>query len=87
MAARTKPLHPIRIEEMRKKIQTTLLIKRLENHAFGELELSASQIKATEILLNKSIPNLSQQNIDANINHTGLAGVLAGLGGGSKDNP
>lgn len=56
MAARLRPRHQ---DEVRAKIQASQLINRLTNHAFGEVELTATQIKAIEILLKKSIPDLS----------------------------
>lgn len=46
------------IEEARKKIQTTQLINRLQNHIDGEVELSQTQISAVNILLKKSLPDL-----------------------------
>ena len=68
MAARTRrPLHD---EKTRQKIQATQLIKRLTSHALGELEkpMEASQVRAAEILLKKTIPDLS------NVEHTGEGG-------------
>lgn len=44
---------------VRDKIQASQLINRLENHALGETELSQTQIKAIEILLRKTLPDLS----------------------------
>lgn len=46
-------------DDVRKKIQASQLLNRLTDHAFGEVELSQSQIKAIEILLRKSLPDLS----------------------------
>ena len=46
-------------EDVRSKIQASQLINRLTDHAFGEVELSQSQIKAIEILLKKKLPDLS----------------------------
>lgn len=57
MAARLRKTHQ---DEVRTKIQTSQLINRLTNHAFGELELSNTQLRAIEILLKKSLPDLSQ---------------------------
>lgn len=54
-----RPIGKLHQDDVRRKIQASQLINRLENHAFGEIELSASQIKAIEILLRKSIPDLS----------------------------
>ena len=46
-------------EATRKRIQTTMLVKRLEDHVVGECELSSTQIRAAEILLKKTLPDLS----------------------------
>lgn len=58
MAARIlKPHHQ---EDIRQKIQASQLINVLQNHALGVTEeLSASRIKAIEILLRKSVADLS----------------------------
>ena len=56
MAARLRKLHQ---EDVRAKIQTSQLINRLESHALGDLELSATQIKAIEVLIRKTLPDLS----------------------------
>ena len=46
-------------EDVRRKIQSSQLINRLTNHAIGEIDLTPTQIKAIEILLRKSIPDLA----------------------------
>jgi hypothetical protein len=56
MAARIRKHHQ---DEVRARIQTSQLVNRLTDHALGEVELSATQIRAIEILLKKSIPDLS----------------------------
>jgi hypothetical protein len=56
MAARLNRRHQ---DMVRDKIQANHLINRLENHALGEIELSPTQIRAIEILLNKTLPNLT----------------------------
>jgi hypothetical protein len=56
MAARLRKMHT---DEIRAKIRTSQLINRLTDHAFDKVELSATQIKSIEILLKKSIPDLS----------------------------
>lgn len=47
------------IDEAREKIKTTQLINRLQGHALGNVEMSPTQVKATEILLRKRVPDLS----------------------------
>lgn len=56
MAARIRKHHQ---DEVRARIQTSQLVNRLTDHALGDTELSATQIRAIEILLKKSIPDLS----------------------------
>jgi hypothetical protein len=57
MAART--LRPRHSDEVRAKIQASQLINRLSDHVDGKIELSQTQVRAAEILLKKSIPDLS----------------------------
>ena len=57
MAARLRKNHQ---EDVRLKIQASQLINRLTDHALGTLDLSSSQIKAIEILLKKTLPDLTQ---------------------------
>ena len=59
MAARIHPLTESKIAEMRRRIQATLLLKRLEDHALGEVEMTATQIRAAEAVLRKAMPDLS----------------------------
>ena len=49
----------------REKIQTSQLINRLQNHALSEEvdELKPSQLRAIEILLKKSLPDLQSTEI------------------------
>ena len=48
------------IAEARKKIQTTQLINRLQKHALSDDEImTQSQVRATEILLRKSVPDVA----------------------------
>lgn len=57
MAARMRKTHQ---DDVRAKIQASQLVNVLQNHALGNTEeLSASRLKAIEILLRKSVPDLS----------------------------
>jgi hypothetical protein len=60
-----RPMGKLHQDDVRKKIQVGQLIKVLENHALSddEKELSASKIKAIQILLNKSLPDLSSMQL------------------------
>ena len=64
MAKRLNPRHQ---EMVRDKIQATQLIKRLTSHALGEIELTSTQVRAIEILLNKSVPNLQSIDMQADV--------------------
>ena len=65
MAARLNKLHT---EAIRTKIQASQLINVLQNHALSDdSELSMSRMKAIEILLRKSVPDLSAITLDANV--------------------
>lgn len=58
MAARLRKSHQ---DDVRAKIQASQLINVLQNHALGILEdLPQSRLKAIEILLRKTVPDLSQ---------------------------
>ena len=46
-------------DDVRAKIQAGNLINRLTKHINGEITLENSQIKAIEILLDRSIPKLA----------------------------
>ena len=56
MAARLRKMHS---DDVRAKIQASQLINRLTDNALGKLELTAVQQKSIEILLRKSLPDLS----------------------------
>lgn len=57
MAARINRRHS---DEVRAKIQASNLIYRLNQCAMGEIELTSTQVKAIEALLDRSVPKLSQ---------------------------
>ena len=57
MAARTRKVK--HDDFTRDRIKTTQLVKRLEKHALGEIEMEPTQVRAIEVLLKKSLPDLS----------------------------
>jgi hypothetical protein len=63
MAARVNKIR--HDEETRAKIKTSQLVNRLYAHAVGEVQLEPTQVKAIEILLRKTMPDLSA--IDATL--------------------
>lgn len=56
MAARKRTWTP---DLVRERIQTSMLINRLHDHAFAKVEMTATQLRAAEVLLKKAIPDLS----------------------------
>ncbi len=46
-------------QKVRDRIKTSVLAKRLQDHALGKLEMTDSQRRATEILLKKTLPDIS----------------------------
>ena len=63
MAART--LRPRHQDEIRTKIQTSQLVNVLQNHALGQddSEMTNTRMKAIEILLRKTLPDLTATEI------------------------
>jgi hypothetical protein len=59
MAGSHARLNRRQADTCRQAIQTTYLINRLHKHIEGEVELTMAQIRAAEILLKKSLPDLS----------------------------
>lgn len=55
-------------QRTREKIRTSQLVNRLEQNAFGEIELTQGQIKSIEVLLKKSLPDLSAVTISGDLN-------------------
>lgn len=69
MAARTRKIR--HDENTRAKIQTSQLINRLQDHIDGKVELETSQVRGIEILLKKTLPDMSSidQTIDDKRQH------------------
>lgn len=68
MSARLRKTHQ---DDVRTKIQVSQLINRLEKHALSndETEISASRMKAIEILLRKALPDLSSVELTGDENN------------------
>jgi len=66
MAQVGRPINKLHQEDVRKKIQVSQLLNVLQNHALGvddEKEITPTRMKAIEILLRKSLPDLSSTEI------------------------
>lgn len=68
MAARTNLRQQ---EQTRAAIQTTQLVKRLQDYALGtgDIDIEAGRLKAIEILLRKSLPDLSSVSLTGDPDH------------------
>ena len=82
MAARIRTKHQ---DEVRSKIQTTQLINRLQDHVFGDVDISQTQLKAIEILLKKNLPDLSAVEVSAHADNPIQAKVTVELVRASTD--
>jgi hypothetical protein len=78
MAERLRKRHQ---EEVRTKIQTSQLVNVLQNHALGltENEISATRMKAIELLLKKSLPDLSSTEITGDADQPVSIKVITGI--------
>lgn len=64
---RGRPMNKLHQEDVRKKIQVGQIIKVLQDHALsGEGEIQPTRMKAMEILLRKSLPDLSSIELSGN---------------------
>ena len=70
MAARLSPKHDAKTRE---KIQISQLVNRLMDNALGKVEMTSQQVRSAEILLRKSLPDLSS------IEHAGPGGGPVGF--------
>ena len=64
MAARINRHHT---NQVREKIQASVIVTRLHKHFMGEIEMTPSQVKAGAELLDRSVPKLSQVQSDVNV--------------------
>jgi uncharacterized protein YjiS (DUF1127 family) len=68
MAARTVKIR--HDDETRAKIQTSQLINRLTDHALNDLKLEPTQVRAIEILLKKTLPDLTATELSGGVSIT-----------------
>lgn len=71
MAERAKERRKLNAEAVRDQIQATQLIKVLQDHALGKgrAKMTAAKLKAIEILLDKSVPDLSSVKHEVEAKH------------------
>jgi hypothetical protein len=63
---------PFLDDRWRQKIRAAMLINRLNDHAAGRNEMTATQVRAAEILLKKVLPDLAavEHNGEASVRYT-----------------
>jgi hypothetical protein len=77
MAARLNPRHS---DMVRTKIQSTKLIELLQDYALGIVEeIPSGRMKAIEILLKKSIPDLSSVELTGDPENPVVTKVITGV--------
>jgi hypothetical protein len=50
-------------EEWRERIRTAGILERLEKAAMGEVDVTQTQLKAAEIVLRKTLPDLARTEV------------------------
>jgi len=60
------------LERTKAKIKTSMLLKRLEDHALGEIDLTPQQVQSINILLKKTLPDLKASEINATVENKDL---------------
>ncbi len=53
-------------ELVREKIRISQIVNRLQDHAEGNCDMSATQVKAAQVLLDRVLPTISVQDITTN---------------------
>ncbi|MCP4465871.1 MAG: hypothetical protein GY813_03850 [Halieaceae bacterium] len=64
MAAR---LNKRQADSARAHIQANRIVEELQRHLHGEREMTATQIRAAQILLDKSLPNLQSTELQGDL--------------------
>jgi hypothetical protein len=75
----TAKLNPRHQQLIRDKINAALLVERLTECALGSVELTSQQMKAIEILLKKSVPDLSSVEMTGDADAPILLKVITGV--------
>jgi len=75
----TAKLNPRHQQLIRDKINAALLVERLTECALGQTELTSQQMKAIEILLKKSVPDLSSVEMTGDADTPVIVKVITGV--------
>jgi len=78
--ASTARLNPRHSQMVRDKIQATKLIQLLQDYALGEIEeIANGRMKAIEILLKKSVPDLQSIELTGDEDNPVVTRVITGV--------
>jgi hypothetical protein len=61
----------------KEKIRADWIIRRLQAHIAGKIELTVSQVKAADVLLRKIVPDVMTTRIEGELKHTYVVEVPA----------
>ena len=75
----TAKLNPRHQQLIRDKIQSALLIEKLHKVALEGLEITSQQMKAIEILLKKSVPDLSAVELSGDDDKPMTLKIITGI--------
>jgi hypothetical protein len=70
-------------DKVRQRIRVGVVLKRVQDHALGKVEMSATQLKAAEILLRKAVPDMRAVEHSGTVNHVNYDAAVLGLLNGS----
>ena len=65
----TRPLKRWTPQIVRDRMQCSNIVRRLLKHTMGEIEMSATQVRAAEILLKKCLPDLTSVEHSGEVKH------------------
>lgn len=70
-AAKSGKNTPWTPDKVRERIKTSVIADRLSKHVLGQIEMSPTQVRAAEILLRKTVPDLSATELtgELKVNH------------------
>ena len=71
-------------DKVRQRIKAGVLLFRLKEHALGRIEMTATQLKAAEILLRKAVPDIKSVEHSGTVNHVNYDAAVLGLVNGSS---
>jgi hypothetical protein len=66
-------------EKVRQRIRVGVVLRRVQNHALGKIAMSATELKAAEILLRKAVPDLKGVEHSGTVNHINYDAVVLGM--------